>query len=669
MFRRLWGAIAISSLGDWLGLLAMAALAGQLTGDSSLAVQGAAISGVILIRLLPDLVLSPFAGALADRFDRRRTVIIGEIAAGLLYLSVAVSYELIWLYVAQFLIEAIGLFTMPAKQAMWVAIVPRARLAVANQLSLISVYGAVPIAALLFALLNTASRFFAEEVPLGAEVVDSFGRAGAPIVIALCFNTLTFLASAAVIFVSRGQLPAFGGQRERSAGVFALIKEGVQFLRTNPLMKALFLGILGAFTAGGFVIGVAPLWVITLNAGAAGYSILFGTVFTGLAVGMLAGPRLLPDLPRRRLFGVAIGLAGALMLVMSFMRDFVIAAGLAAFVGFFAGIAWIVGYTLIGYEVADRLRGRTFAFVMSSVRIVLLLTVAVGPVLAGVLGTHILEVGQVELVLTGAGLTLLLAGLLACAVSLYVSRKVAAGEKGVLRRLASRLFGSAPLGQDEPPGTGFLCVVEGPDPTHRRQVAEQIAGWLAGLGHDVVRTGRAEEEEIGRRLAADAPVAARTDPARALLAGAAHAEHMAQVVWPALDRGACVVIDGYQDDLRAQAEVDELADLSERTRAFRWASGRLVPHLSVVLDDLPGVDGAVGAADGSGDPPSRRFDRLRLALLAIAARSPERYAVITARPDDPELPETVQTRLRDGLAAQGMDLTESPSTPARSGQD
>lgn len=658
MFRRLWGAIAISSLGDWLGLLAMAALAGVLTGDSSLAVQGAAISGVILIRLLPDLVLSPFAGALADRFDRRRTVIIGEIAAGLLYLSVAVSYELIWLYVAQFLIEAIGLFTMPAKQALWVAIVPRNRLAVANQLSLISVYGAVPVAALLFALLNTASRFFADKAPLGAEVAKSLGNVGTPIVIALCFNTLTFLISAVTIFVSRHQLPAYGGERERTAGVFALIKEGVQFMRTNPLMKALYLGILGAFTAGGFVVGVAPLWVITLSAGAAGYSILFGTVFTGLAVGMLAGPRLLPDLARRRLFAFAIGMAGLLMLVMSFMRDFVIAAGLAALVGFFAGIAWIVGYTLIGYEVADRLRGRTFAFVMSSVRIVLLLTVAMGPVLAGLLGTHMLAIGQIEVVLTGAGLTLLLAGLLACAVSAYVTRKVAAGDKGVLRRVARRLFGAAPLGQDEPPTSGYLCVVEGPEPAARRRMAERIASWLSARGLEVVLTGAPEEDAIRRRLAGPDPGSGLADPTRALLSSAAHAEHMSEVVWPALDRGACVVIDGFQDDLQARAAVAGRADLAERTRALRWASGRLVPHLCVVLDDA-------AAGDTDGPAAAGQLDRLRLALVAIADRRPERYAVVIPEPGRAELPETVLTRLSDGLAAQGMDAVADEPAPAR----
>jgi dTMP kinase len=94
-----------------------------------------------------------------------------------------------------------------------------------------------------------------------------------------------------------------------------------------------------------------------LSAGTAGYSIMFGTVFTGLAVGMLIGPRVLPSYSRSRVFGLAIAPAGLALIAMSVVRDFTLAAGLAAVVGMCAGMAWIIGYTLIGHEVEDRLRG------------------------------------------------------------------------------------------------------------------------------------------------------------------------------------------------------------------------------------------------------------------------------------------------------------------------
>ena len=137
------------------------------------------------------------------------------------------------------------------------------------------------------------------------------------------------------------------GQRN----VFSLVVEGVAFLRGQPFMRALYVGVIGAFGAGGLTVGVAQLYVATLRAGAAGYSVVFGVVFTGLAIGMLAGPRVLPTVPRRSVFTHAIGLAGVALLVMSVLRDFVLATAAAFCVGLFAGVSWIIGYTLIGFEV------------------------------------------------------------------------------------------------------------------------------------------------------------------------------------------------------------------------------------------------------------------------------------------------------------------------------
>jgi len=610
-------------------------MAQQLTAGESIAVQGTAISGVILTRLLPDLVFGAFAGALADRLDRRKTVIIGEVLAASLYLSIAIGYDLLWLYIAQFLIEAVGLFTMPAKQALWVNIVPRKRLAVANQLSLLSVYGAVPVAALLFALLNTASRFFAEDRNVDPDLAAALEGPSVPIVIALSFNAASFLVSAGTIFLSRHQIPAYTGEREKSAGLLELIKEGVAFLRSNALMKALYVGILGAFAAGGFVIGVAQLWVTTLAAGTAGYSILFGSVFTGLALGMLLGPRLLPGITRRRIFGVSIGLAGIVLIVMSFMREFVIAAGMAAAVGFFSGVAWIVGYTLIGYEVADRLRGRTFAFVISSVRIILLLTVAIGPLMAGLLGNHVITVGQAKLVFTGPGLTLLIAGILAVAVSSYVASRVAPGQRSVITGAVRKLFGAAPLSPEEPPDVGFLCVIEGPDPVERRRVATDLVGWLAAQGQDVILTGRSEERATAGRFSESVGPSA-SEPhvhaaAQALLAAAAHAEHVATVIRPVLERGGIVVSDGFHDDVQARSDLDEAVDTSEQMRALRWGSGNLVPHLTIVLDDA-----------------EAEHDDLRQLLIARAHVAPDRYLVIPAERRRP-IPEALLGRVRDAL--------------------
>src|ERR1700753_2356759 len=84
-FRRLWCSTALSSLGDWLGLLATTALATNLV--SGYKAQNYALGGVLVVKLLPALVLGPLAGVFADRFDRRVTMVISDFVRFLLFLS------------------------------------------------------------------------------------------------------------------------------------------------------------------------------------------------------------------------------------------------------------------------------------------------------------------------------------------------------------------------------------------------------------------------------------------------------------------------------------------------------------------------------------------------------------------------------------------------------
>jgi len=89
-FRRLWIATSLSSLGDWLSLLALTAEA-VILAKRGIAASGAAVSGVWLTSLLPALLLGPLAGAVADRFDRRLNMITGDVLRGALYASIPVN--------------------------------------------------------------------------------------------------------------------------------------------------------------------------------------------------------------------------------------------------------------------------------------------------------------------------------------------------------------------------------------------------------------------------------------------------------------------------------------------------------------------------------------------------------------------------------------------------
>lgn len=576
-FRRMWLALSTSSLGDWLGLLATTAMAAYLTKNSSNFAQGAAVSGVLVFRLLPDLVLGPIAGALVDRLDRRYVAMIGDTLAGLMYLSIPLVGNLGWLLAAQFLVEAVGLFSNPAKQALWVNIVPRERLAVANQLNYVSVYGMVPVAALVFALLATAAQFFgAPPVPAaGASTALISVTSSVAINIALIFDAATYFLAASVLFATRRLIPAYLDERPPPKSVFRLVREGVGYVKNSAVMRAIYVGILGAFAAGGLVAGVAQAYVATMGAGSAGYGILFGTVFTGLALGMLIGPKVLPAVPRRMVFTMAIGVAGLALVVMSVIQDFVGAAVMSVVMGLFAGIAWITGFTMIGHEVADRLRGRVFSFVMSSVRIMLLGTIAVGPVLANSIGYHSFSIGEYQLVFTGPGLVLLASGLVTIAVAIFSGRQVGGLPGELMRHLSRRLLRSRRrnLLDAEESDPGVLITVVGPDGDATARYAEALVAHLSGQGWVVCDD--AAPVEPAR------PDDTESDALRALAKLSDLATHRLR---PAIESGCVVVCRDYVD--AAVVRFGAQARLGEEhiVRMADWSTGKLRPDLTVLVD-------------------------------------------------------------------------------------
>ena len=97
------------------------------------------------------MLLGPLAGAVADRLDRRWTLVLGDVLRFALFATIPLIGTLTWLYVATVLIECVALFWMPAKDATIPNLVPPKRLETANQISLVATYGTAPLAAVVFA--------------------------------------------------------------------------------------------------------------------------------------------------------------------------------------------------------------------------------------------------------------------------------------------------------------------------------------------------------------------------------------------------------------------------------------------------------------------------------------------------------------------------------------
>ncbi|HET7800769.1 MAG TPA: MFS transporter [Humibacillus xanthopallidus] len=410
-FRNLFVAGTLSSFGDWLALLATTALAAELAPGG--VGEYLAVSGVFILRIAPAVVLGPLAGVVADRLDRRHTMIVGDLLRFALFVSIPVVGRLWWMYVAILVIECVSLFWNPAKDATVPNLVPPERLELANQLGLVGSYGTAPLAALAFSVLSLLS------VPLRS-LLPGLDPEG--IFLAIYVNGATFVVSAWIVsrltFPRRAASEALAGQ-----SILRTVTDGLLVVKERPFVRGLIAGMMGAFAAGGLVIGLATRFVKDMGAGAPGYGMLFVAVFTGMALGIVGGPRVLAGLSRPRIFGAALTSAGVILLVLALVPTLLLALPLSTVLGAVIGVAWVVGYTLLGLTVEDELRGRTFALVQSLDGVVLVLVLAVAPLLAAAFDALLslprtLRVGPFDLTYTGAMAAYLLAGLGMCAAGL-----------------------------------------------------------------------------------------------------------------------------------------------------------------------------------------------------------------------------------------------------------
>ncbi|MDP9441887.1 MAG: MFS transporter, partial [Actinomycetota bacterium] len=189
VFRKMWAALGLASLGDWLSFLAFAALARELAGGGAQAAN-AAVAVVLIMRLAPALFLAPFAGVVADRLDRRWAMVIANAFRALVIFFVPFAENLWVLFVATLLLETASLFFIPAKEATMPNLVPRARLEAANSINLLTTYGAAAPAAVIFIVLAASKGL------LGHLFGPPFGN---HITLALWINGLVLLASALMI--------------------------------------------------------------------------------------------------------------------------------------------------------------------------------------------------------------------------------------------------------------------------------------------------------------------------------------------------------------------------------------------------------------------------------------------------------------------------------------
>ncbi|HEY5456461.1 MAG TPA: dTMP kinase [Acidothermaceae bacterium] len=665
-FRKLWIALSLSSFGDWLGFLAQTALAAELAVHHTYFVQNSSVGLVVFVRLLPAVLLAPLAGAFADRLDRRLTMVIADIGRFSLYVSIPIVHTLWWLFVATFLIETLSLFWIPAKEATVPNLVPREQLEQANQLSLLTTYGSAPVAALVFALLSLFTGVISHAWPFfTTNRID----------LALYFDASTFLVSAGTIFTLR-EISHQGGRRQRAESangaevvpisqpsVIRAIAEGWQFIGQTRVVRGLVVGMLGAFAAAGVVVGLAKRYTLDLGGGDPAYGAMFGSVFVGLAFGMFLGPKFFRRLSRRRLFGLSIAASGATLALTAIVHNLVLVVLGALIMGAFSGVAWVTGYTLLGLEVEDEKRGRTWATLQSMMQVDLLLMVAAGPFISGAIGVHTLHIKRVVLRQDGAAFTLLGAGIIAFLVGVIAYRQMDDRDVSLRRDLISALRGWRPL-EGRGVTTGLFVAFEGGEGAGKSTQSKLLASWLAERGYEVVTTREPGATPIGRQLRQlllDPDSGEIAPRAEALLYAADRAQHVATVIRPALARGAVVVSDRYVDSSLAYQGVGRSLSSGEIERLSQFATSGLRPDVTVLLD-VP-VDEGLARTSVRDEIPDRLeaesdafHERVRAAFRELAEASPDRYLVIDARLPSATIHQLIVRRIADFVPELSPDL-------------
>ncbi len=184
---------------------------------------------------------------------------------------------------------------------------------------------------------------------------------------------------------------------------------------------------------------------------------------------------------------------------------------------------------------------------------------------------------------------------------------------------------------------GVFVALEGGEGAGKSTQARLLRQRLEELGHPVLLTREPGGTDVGamlRRIVLDHATGTLSPRAEALIYAADKAEHVDEVVLPALAEGMVVVTDRYVDSTLAYQGAGRAVDVSELEQVARWATSDLRPHVTVVLDVDPATGlGRAGEPDRIEAEPLEFHQRVREHFLALAAADPDHYLVVPADGD------------------------------------
>ena len=351
-FRNLWYGQVVSELGNWVNSIALYALILQLTGS------GMAMAAAMMAKLLPMVIISPFAGVVIDRMDRRTVLIASDILRcfTVLCFLIVESREDLWLVYALTLFEvALTGFFEPARSAILPSIVKKNHLVTANAIS-----GA------------TWSIMLTLGAALGGFVVSLFG-----VKVAFILDALTYLLSA--WFIIKISYPNTKSEepikKNNSSGIKGLL-EGGRYLISHPIVLALALLKSGMAIKGG-IMTLIPLFANRLWSDPAAVSVAVGIMFSSRGIGSAIGPILIrkwlgesPKILQGSILA-AFFLGSLALLAFSVSKNLLLTSLCIGLSGMFGSIVWVFSTALIHLEADRQFLGRIFGIEMALLTLIM----------------------------------------------------------------------------------------------------------------------------------------------------------------------------------------------------------------------------------------------------------------------------------------------------------
>jgi predicted MFS family arabinose efflux permease len=352
-FRNLWYGQVVSELGDWLNSIAIYTLVLKLSGT------GTAMASAMMAKLLPIFFVSPLAGVLVDRMDRKTIMITSDVLRFVVvlgFLWVEDANDLWLLYTLAAVEISLAGFFEPARSAIIPSLTPREDLVTANALS-----G------------STWSVMLAVGAALGGVLVSLFGIKAAFII-----DAFTFLLSA--WFITRIQVSKETSEKEKAertdASGFKTLVDGMRYLISQPMIFVLALMKSGLAIAGG-VMTLIPLYANKMFASASAISMAIGAMYSARGLGAALGPVLVKkffgDSTRVLQISILMGFfLGSLSYFLFAQSHSLWSASLSiALATFFGSIIWVFSSALIHLEADSRFLGRVFSTEMALLTLVM----------------------------------------------------------------------------------------------------------------------------------------------------------------------------------------------------------------------------------------------------------------------------------------------------------